>query len=126
MTAQVEAGPGSCAAPVEKQRAMVHREHGGKRLPGQVEHMRRVDQRGNQHHRRASAAVVAQCRRAHGRHGRTWLPGRGARFAPVSRQSVERPPRGVLVVAGNFAHQLQEQRQGTRRPPVLQCGIGGC
>ena len=103
-------------APIQQQRAPAHA--GDRRrqrhLFVEIEDVRRVDQRGDEHRRRPAAAMIAQARAANARDFRL----RRGRVRPlgvfVSAQPGKRVARQLGIALRGLAHQLEEQGQRTR------------
>ena len=114
--------------PVDQQHLLTRcSKRGGERcLFVEVQHVRRIDQRGYEDDGRAIAAVIPQgCTGDSGNRGAFGARRRprcgGIGFEPGKR--VARHPRLALR---DLAYQFEKQRQWSWRPPLLRCTIRRC
>ena len=125
MTADIELASLPRRSPVEQQAAPSHsRYRGGERnVFVQVQNVRRIDQRGDKHRRRAVAAEVVQ--------GRTPRPCSyrpiGTRVEPwrllISCETFQRRTRRLRIALSDRPYHFEKQRKRPRRASMLQCTL---
>jgi hypothetical protein len=125
MAGDVELGTFPRLAPIEQQRAAVHAGNGAGQgyLLVEIENPRRIDQRWDEHDRRAASAMIAEARAADPRDLGSWRGARAAFGALVCAQAGKRVAAEIGIVLRSPPHQLEEQRKRAWCPFMLQCTI---
>jgi hypothetical protein len=115
-------------APIDRNRPQpARRQPGEQRIARrQVEHMRRVDQRGDDDDQGPAAAMILQADAADAGNFAIFAAGNRCRRALIAAQPGQHRPHPHRIVGATPCHHVQKHRQGVRTAATLRRNIDVC